>query len=415
MRDAPGRRLPVVRRRQRTGLEVLRRVRDAARRGRRGRPRRQRAHPVAPGGPGGRPRRSPSAGSSRSCSPISSGSRRSRRAATRRTPASSCPATSTCRRDVIGRYGGHGREVHRRRGHGRLGRARRPRGRRRARRPSGLDLVAAVETLGPGIAARAGVLTGEAAVTIGATNQGMVAGDLVNTASRAPVRRRPGDGPRRRGDRARRVSRDRVRAGGRAGAQGQGGAGPGVASPPGRSPSVGGRNRSETLEAPFVGRDDELRLLKDLFHATTANDVPASSRSSAPAGIGKTTARLGVQQVPRRPRRERLVPRRTLAGIRRGHQLLGAGRDGAASRGPARDRRRADHAREGRRHRRGARPGRGRAALDRAGPARPARRRRGRGCSRRAVRRLADLLRAARGDGHRSSWSSRTSTMPTAG
>src|SRR4029078_4713750 len=30
----------------------------------------------------------------------------------------------------------------------------------------------------------------------------------------------------------------------------------------------GGRNRSDTLEAPFVGRDDELRLLKDLFHAT---------------------------------------------------------------------------------------------------------------------------------------------------
>src|SRR5207253_7197923 len=47
-----------------------------------------------------------------------------------------------------------------------------------------LELVASVPTLGPGIGARAGVLTGEAAVTIGATNQGMVAGDLVNTASR---------------------------------------------------------------------------------------------------------------------------------------------------------------------------------------------------------------------------------------
>ena len=34
------------------------------------------------------------------------------------------------------------------------------------------------------IRARAGVLTGEAAVTIGATNQGLVAGDLVNTAAR---------------------------------------------------------------------------------------------------------------------------------------------------------------------------------------------------------------------------------------
>ena len=49
---------------------------------------------------------------------------------------------------------------------------------------AGLELVDAVRTLGPTIEARAGVLTGEAAVTLGATNQGMVAGDLVNTASR---------------------------------------------------------------------------------------------------------------------------------------------------------------------------------------------------------------------------------------
>jgi len=54
-----------------------------------------------------------------------------------------------------------------------------------------LDLVDAVQALGPGIQARAGVLTGEAAVTLGATSEGMVAGDLVNTAARlqsmAPV------------------------------------------------------------------------------------------------------------------------------------------------------------------------------------------------------------------------------------
>ncbi len=34
-----------------------------------------------------------------------------------------------------------------------------------------LDLVAAVRALGPGLQARAGVLTGEAAVTLGATNR----------------------------------------------------------------------------------------------------------------------------------------------------------------------------------------------------------------------------------------------------
>ncbi|HUY25195.1 MAG TPA: adenylate/guanylate cyclase domain-containing protein, partial [Candidatus Saccharimonadales bacterium] len=52
-----------------------------------------------------------------------------------------------------------------------------------------LDLVEAVSTLGeevraPELAARAGVLTGTAAVNLGARGQGMVAGDLVNTASR---------------------------------------------------------------------------------------------------------------------------------------------------------------------------------------------------------------------------------------
>src|SRR5437899_12490176 len=47
-----------------------------------------------------------------------------------------------------------------------------------------LDLLAAVPELDPGLEARAAVLTGEAAVTLAAEGQGMVAGDLVNTASR---------------------------------------------------------------------------------------------------------------------------------------------------------------------------------------------------------------------------------------
>ena len=51
---------------------------------------------------------------------------------------------------------------------------------------------------------RAGVLTGEAAVTLGATNQGMVAGDLVNTAARLQsvgARRRRSSSARRRSGR----------------------------------------------------------------------------------------------------------------------------------------------------------------------------------------------------------------------
>jgi class 3 adenylate cyclase len=51
-----------------------------------------------------------------------------------------------------------------------------------------LELVAAVSALGeqvgaPDLRARAGVMMGEAAVTLGAEGQGMVAGDMVNTAS----------------------------------------------------------------------------------------------------------------------------------------------------------------------------------------------------------------------------------------
>jgi len=50
----------------------------------------------------------------------------------------------------------------------------------------------------------------------------------------------------------------------------------------------GGRGRSESLEAPFVGRDDELRLLKDLFHATEREGRSRLISVVGPGGIGKT-------------------------------------------------------------------------------------------------------------------------------
>src|SRR5207245_16999 len=55
-----------------------------------------------------------------------------------------------------------------------------------------LDLVAAVPELEGSLEARAAVFTGEAAVTLGADGEGMVAGDLVNTASRAQAIAPPG-------------------------------------------------------------------------------------------------------------------------------------------------------------------------------------------------------------------------------
>ena len=50
----------------------------------------------------------------------------------------------------------------------------------------------------------------------------------------------------------------------------------------------GGRGRSEALEAPFVGRDDELRLLKDLFHATARDRRVRLVSITGQAGIGKS-------------------------------------------------------------------------------------------------------------------------------
>ena len=150
-----------------------------------------------------------------------------------------------------------------------------------------LDLVDAVRSLGPAIQARAGVLTGEAAVTIGATNQGMVAGDLVNTASRLQSVAEPGTVL---------VGEATQRAASKAIAFEEAGEQHLKGKPaPVRAwratrvvAEVGGRNRAETLEAPFVGRDDELRQLKDLFHSTSRDRRARLVSVIGPAGIGKT-------------------------------------------------------------------------------------------------------------------------------
>jgi class 3 adenylate cyclase/tetratricopeptide (TPR) repeat protein len=152
---------------------------------------------------------------------------------------------------------------------------------------AGLELVDAVKTLGQGIAARGGVLTGEAAVTLGATNQGLVAGDLVNTASRLQSVADPGTVL---------VDEATQRAASRSIAFDQAGdrqlKGKAVHTSAWRALRVvaerRGRGRSDVLEAPFVGRDDELRLLKDLFHATTRERHARLVSVIGSAGIGKT-------------------------------------------------------------------------------------------------------------------------------
>ena len=106
------------------------------------------------------------------------------------------------------------------------------RGRRRARRPCRARPRGRVPTLDAGArrSARAGVLTGEAAVTVGAEGQGMVAGDLVNTAVARPVGGRAGHGARWRGDAALDRGGDRLRGRRDARAQGQGRAGSSLAA-----------------------------------------------------------------------------------------------------------------------------------------------------------------------------------------
>ncbi len=157
---------------------------------------------------------------------------------------------------------------------------------------AGLDLVAMVAALRaevgiPELAARAGVLTGEAAVTLGAAGEGMVAGDLVNTASRIQSGAEPGtvlvgEATRRATDAAiayedagehelkGKVERVRLWRALR------------VLS--GRA----GELKSEALEPPFVGREREFHLVKELFHATADERKAHLVSVVGIAGIGKS-------------------------------------------------------------------------------------------------------------------------------
>jgi class 3 adenylate cyclase/tetratricopeptide (TPR) repeat protein len=158
-----------------------------------------------------------------------------------------------------------------------------------------LDLVAAVAQLGAesgaaSLAARAGVVTGEVAVTLGAAGEGMVAGDPVNTAARVQAAADAGsvlaDGATQR------------LAGG-----GVGFADAGEHQLKGKAEpqrlwratrvvaGVGGSQRVDGLESSLIGRNAELRTIRELFHAAAERRVPRLVLVAGPAGVGKS--RLG--------------------------------------------------------------------------------------------------------------------------
>ena len=155
-----------------------------------------------------------------------------------------------------------------------------------------LDLVESVARMGvdvgaPELRARAGVLTGEAAVTLGAVGQGMVAGDLVNTASRLQSAAEPGTVL---------VGDATFQAASRAIAFAESAS----FTPKGKSGEIRtwralrvvaqaqGVGRSETLEPPFVGRSEQLRLVKELLQGTGRERKARLVSVSGIAGIGKS-------------------------------------------------------------------------------------------------------------------------------
>jgi class 3 adenylate cyclase/tetratricopeptide (TPR) repeat protein len=157
---------------------------------------------------------------------------------------------------------------------------------------AGLDLTAAVAAMGeevgaPELRARAGVLTGEAAVTLGATGEGMVAGDMVNTASRIQSAAPPGGVLV--GEATRRATEVTIayEDAGTFELKGKAGLVP-LSRALRLVAGARGTLKAQGLEAPFVGRDRELRMIKDLYHASTDEKKAHLLSVIGIAGIGKS-------------------------------------------------------------------------------------------------------------------------------
>jgi class 3 adenylate cyclase/tetratricopeptide (TPR) repeat protein len=155
-----------------------------------------------------------------------------------------------------------------------------------------LDVVAAVSELGDdtgntGLRARGGVVTGEVAITIGKVSEGMVLGDTVNSASRVQGAAEAGTVL---------VDESTWRAASGAIAFEEVGAlelkGKAVTINAWRALRVvaqrKGLGRAQRLEPPFVGREEEIRQIKELLHATARERRARLVSVTGIPGIGKS-------------------------------------------------------------------------------------------------------------------------------
>lgn len=160
---------------------------------------------------------------------------------------------------------------------------------------AGLELTSAIVAMREDVGAadlniRVGIVTGEVAVTLGATGQGMVAGDPVNTASR--VQSVAGPGQVWVDESTRSLTQAAISY-----------VDAGAHELKGKSrplqlwavqavvANVGGAQRADGIEAPLVGRQRELHLIKELFHRTEETRQPSVLVVTSDPGLGKT--RLG--------------------------------------------------------------------------------------------------------------------------
>lgn len=157
---------------------------------------------------------------------------------------------------------------------------------------AGLEIVTAIADMGadlqaPDLAMRVGIVTGEVAVTLGATGQGMVAGDAVNTAARVQSAATPGrvwvD------DTTRSLSSAAISFAAAGAHTLKGKAEPVPLWEAGTVVAdVGGRHRMDGLEAPLTARERELRLVKELFHAAEESGRPRLVVVDGEPGVGKS-------------------------------------------------------------------------------------------------------------------------------